>query len=221
MDAKLGRARLGSHQDLRIGRRIAQRVLEEVREHALDLRRVDLDERGLRTDIERHATRVRAETGERLADELVDVPQLAMRLGGAGLETREVEQLLDDAVETRRLVANRLREPEPVLRRAAPGRGLASASADARIAVSGERRSCETERRSAVFSASLRRSASASSTSSASRSRSSVSLRNATSAASASSARRRERLASSLTTTAVTTKTSSANQFFVSWIVNV
>ena len=89
------------------------------------------------------------------------------------------------------------------------------------MAVSGERRSWDTERSSAVLSASLLRSASASRASPASRSRSSVSLRNAPSAASASSARRRDRVASSLTTTAVTRKTRSANQFFVSAIVNV
>jgi hypothetical protein len=52
-----------------------------------------------------------------LADELVDVPQLAMRFRGAGLEAREIEQLLDDAVEAHRLAANRLRETETVLRR--------------------------------------------------------------------------------------------------------
>ena len=87
--------------------------------------------------------------------------------------------------------------------------------------MSGERRSWDTARSRAVFSASLRRSASASSTSSASRSRSSVSLRNAASACSASSARRRDRVASSLTTNAVTRKTRRANQFLVSSTVNV
>ena len=116
VDAKLGGAGLGPEEHARARRRVVERVVEEVCEDALDLGGVDLHRRRLGTDLEPDAAGLGPETGERPAHELVHGPQLAVRLDGAGLEPREVEQLLDDTVEARRLGADRLREAEPVLR---------------------------------------------------------------------------------------------------------
>ena len=123
VDAQLGGAALRPQQHVRAGRGVAERVLEQVGEHPLDLGGVDLHRRRLGPDVEPDATRIGSEARERLADELVDVPQLAVRLGRACLEPREVEQLLDDAVEACRLVADRLGESEPVLRLERRARG--------------------------------------------------------------------------------------------------
>ena len=114
------------------------------------------------------------------------MPQLAVRLDGARLEPREVEQLPDDAVESRSFGADRLGEAEPVvgLQREPGARERVGRGEDR-----GERRAevVETARRSAVLSASLRRSASASSASASSR------LRSATTASSAASDGRKRR----------------------------
>src|SRR5207302_10118927 len=96
--------------------RVLERVVERVRERTLDLGGVEFDRGRLGADLERDPCGFGAEAGERLPGELVGVPELAMRLGGSGFETREVEQLFDDAVETRRLAANRFGQAEPVLR---------------------------------------------------------------------------------------------------------
>ena len=106
--------------------------------------------------------------------------------------------------------------------------GVAEPSAEppAMIEVRGVRRSCEIERSSAVFSSSLRRSASASTISACIRSRSRVSAASSASARSASSRRRsassaraRARPATVLLTTATITNATSATQFSSSAIV--
>ena len=153
----------------RARRRVVERVVDQVREHPLDLRGVDLDRRRLRPDLEPHAGGIRAEPGERLARRAR--PRATAR--GAA-RRRRPRAARGRAAARRRGRAARPRRGSS--RRARAGRrassespGLASASADARIAVSGERRSCETARSSAVLRASLRRSASASSASASSR----------------------------------------------------
>ncbi len=95
------------------------------------------------------------------------------------------------------------------------------------IEVSGVRRSCEIERSSAVFSSSLRRSASASTISACIRSRSSASAASSASARSACSRRRsassawaRARPATVLLIAATMTKAISATQFSSSAIVS-
>ena len=189
------------------GRRVLERVVEEVRKHALDLGGVDLDRRSLGADLQPDPSGLRAETRERLADELVHMPELAMRLGRPGFKAREVEELLDEPIKTRRLALDRLGEPEPVLRlqhqpgtRERVGRG--EDRGERRAQVVGDR---PQERRLQRVAAAQR-----------------LGLEHPfgkpfpllgqfaqrRNAASASSARRRERVASSLTTTAVTTKTS-------------
>jgi hypothetical protein len=115
VDAELGRTAFDSEEHVRAGRGVAERVLEQVGEHPLDLGGVHLHRRRLGAEVEPDAGGLRAETGESLSDELVHVPQLPMGLGRAGLEPREVEQLLDDAIEARRLAADRLREAEPIV----------------------------------------------------------------------------------------------------------
>ena len=124
-----------------------ERVVDEVGQHTLDLGRVHLDRRRIRSDLQPDAD-VSAPRPRAPGHELVDVPQLTVRLDRTGFEPRDVEELLHDPVEPRRLGANRLGELS--LSPASSARpGLASASAEARIAVSGERRSWETARRSA------------------------------------------------------------------------
>ena len=103
-----------------------------------------------------HPVSVGAEGLERPGDELVTRPQLRPRLGGAGLQPREVEQVRDQALEaggSSRIVSS------------SAARSSSSRSSDelsrppeaARIAVRGERRSWLTAWRTAVLTASLRR----------------------------------------------------------------
>jgi hypothetical protein len=72
--------------------RVAARVLEQVREHALELGGVRGDERQLA--VERQVDLAADGVGGR-AHDLLDRAPVAARLGGARLEPREVEQLLD------------------------------------------------------------------------------------------------------------------------------
>ena len=121
-----------------------------------------------------------AEVVDRGAHDLLDRAPLGVRLGGVGLQAREVEQVVDQPREAARLVGHR-RGELGALRRSVR-LGECSASAVVRIAVSGERRSCETERSSAVLITSLRRSAAVSTTSACSASRSSAAASSASSA---------------------------------------
>ena len=93
------------------------------------------------------------------------------------LEAREIEQVAHHAVEPLRLDQGGLRTSARRCSAPSSSRGPPSPSSDALMAVSGEWRSWLTERSSAVFRVSLRRSASASSASWASRSRSSANPR--------------------------------------------
>ena len=94
-----------------------ERVVDQVREDAFHLCRVDFDRRRLGPDLETHASRVLAQPREGLADELVHGPELAVRLDDACLEPREVEQLANDAVEACGLLADRHGQPQPVIGR--------------------------------------------------------------------------------------------------------
>ena len=109
--------------------------------------------------------RLRRAPARACADELVHVPELSVRLDGSGLEPGQVEQLPDDAVEARGLAADRLRERRVGPRARARARGSQARRPTRGSLSSGERRSCETARSSAVLRASLRRRASASSAS--------------------------------------------------------
>ena len=111
--------------------------------------------------------------------------------GRARFEPREVEQVRDQPLEPGHLEANRL-EQLCAVALAQVERGALEPLAATRIAVRGERRSWLTACSTAVLTASLLRRVSASA---------------------AARALRRARVASSLTTTAVTTKTASATQF--------
>ena len=87
-----------------------------------DMRGVDLDRRQLWPGHRRTTPRLVAELVERQPDELVDRPELAPRLGRAGLEPREVEQV---ARPSGRGAPSRCRSSRP----APPGRSSSSASA--------------------------------------------------------------------------------------------
>ena len=101
---------------------------------------------------------------ERAGDEAVDRPEFARRSCGASLESRELEEVRDEPIESLHLGEDRGDELVPVRRRGSR-RCSRSTSLAVVIAVIGERRSWLTERSTAVFTASLRRSASASSAS--------------------------------------------------------
>ena len=71
---------------------MAVRVLEQVDQDPADMRCIDLDRRQIGRHIDRDGAFV-VELVERRADELVHRPELALRIGGAGLEPREIEQI--------------------------------------------------------------------------------------------------------------------------------
>ena len=129
--------------------RVALRVLDQVREHALELGGVGLHQR--QVAVERRPRRAPRAVGvlERAVDDLLDRAPVAPRLGLARLQAREVEQLVDQPPR-----AARPPRPRPPRARRARPRSIAgerSASPAARIAVSGVRRSCDTARSSAVL----------------------------------------------------------------------
>ena len=169
--------------------RMAVGVLQEVDEDPPHLPCVDLD----RGEIGRHVDRGAAvvmKLVERRADELVHRPELALRIGGARLQPREIEEVAHHPIEAGRLDPDRLDERRTIAVVELKA-GLSSPPAAAAIAVSGERRSCETARSTVVLIALLRRRASASS---ASRSSSSRSIATASSDASAGRNRRTHRV---------------------------
>ena len=167
---------------------VAERVLEQVREGALELRR-----RRRRPSAARR--RARAEPARGRPD---PSPRRLQHLG-------EVDRLLGAARPSRPPAGTCRGGSRPGVRGGSPSPTIASLSSarssavrvaepsaepPAMIEVSGVRRSWEIERSSAVFSSSLRRSASASTASACIRSRSRVSASSSASARSASSRRR-------------------------------
>ena len=128
------------------------------------------------------------------SDDLLDRAPLRARLGGARLQARQVEQVVDQAREPLGLAGD-VGHQLAVLGRAT-ARSSPSAPAAVRIAVSGERRSCETARSSAVLTTSERRSAAVSTTSRCSASRS-IAAASMASSAGTTRSRRRSRTAGS------------------------
>ena len=94
------------------GRRELQRVLDQVREHALDLHRVDVHERTVADDVDAIAA---GQVLHGLAHELVERPDLRLRLGAARLEAREVEQVADEPGEPLGVDGDRVEELAAVL----------------------------------------------------------------------------------------------------------
>src|SRR6476619_4677496 len=74
-----------------------------------------------------HAVGLGAEGLERARDELVDRPELRLRLRCARLEAREVEQVRDQALEACSLEPNRLEQRRAVLFVQVEGRALEAA----------------------------------------------------------------------------------------------
>ena len=103
-------ARLDAHANRRVGRRELQRVVEEVHERTLDLRRVGVHRRGIAVELGDDALTAWTELLERPGDEIVGRPQLLMRCRGAALQAREVEQVADDPVEPLGFATDRLDE---------------------------------------------------------------------------------------------------------------
>ena len=128
------------------------------------------DERQVAVEREREVGLRPVEALDRAADHLVERHPVAPRLGRAGLEPGEVEQLVDEPRQPPRLGRDDGRRARRAPRRRASASRCVPAAVT--IAVSGERRSCDTARSSAVFTTSLRRSAAVSTTSASSASRS-------------------------------------------------
>ena len=148
--------------DSRVGRRELERVLEHVDERALDLRRVDLDGGGVRAVGRRRRARspssitssARATSPSTVHSSRVGVAAPASSRDSSSRfatsrSSRWTCARIDATSSSRSVLGERLAQ-------------LASTSLAVMIAVIGERRSWLTERRTAVFTASLRRSASAS-----------------------------------------------------------
>ena len=157
-----------------VGRRELERVLEQVRRARAGSASASTRTGGSSRARATTSTRSRAaELVERLRRRARRPSRARARRRRARLQPREVEQVLDEPVEPPCLDANRLeRAPRGRRRRARARSAREPVRSAARIAVSGERRSCQTACSTAVLTVSLRRSASASSASRASRSRS-------------------------------------------------
>src|SRR5439155_1315209 len=98
--------------DLAAGRRELRGVLDEIREHLLDLDVVELDRRKIVLDLKAHGVfrRDRPETTRDVLDERTDVVPGLVRNKAPVLDAREVEEIADDAVEAERLFLDRHRE---------------------------------------------------------------------------------------------------------------
>ena len=90
---------LRSHLDRIRDRRELERVLEQVHECMLELRRVDAHRRRVLWQDRLHARVLRSDRLEGARDQPVDRPELWHRTGGAGLEPGEIEQVGDEPVE--------------------------------------------------------------------------------------------------------------------------
>ena len=111
---RLAPRRRDPHVDASTGRRELERVLDEVREHALDLDRVDVDQRLLTAHLDPVGD---AELGHDVARELVERPHLRLRLGAAGLEPGQVEQVADEPREALGIDRDRVEQLAAVARR--------------------------------------------------------------------------------------------------------
>ena len=89
-----------------VAARVAARVLEQVRERALELRGVGAHQRQVVVEREVEGARRQVEVVDGGADHLLQRAPRAVRLGGLRLEPREVEQVVDEAREARRLRAD-------------------------------------------------------------------------------------------------------------------
>src|SRR5437870_4314961 len=98
--------------DLAAGRRELRGVLDEIREHMLDLDVVELDRGKVLLHIQPHRVfgRDRPETTRDVLDERTNVVPGLVRNKAPVLDAREVEEIADDAVEAERLFLDRHRE---------------------------------------------------------------------------------------------------------------
>ena len=147
----------------------AGRVLEHVGERALELGGVGLEQRQLRLDANVEAAGGRRHRRRGRLDQLLGRVQSA-RGSSCPPAAREVEQVVDQPGEP--LGSRRRSPPASSARSHRRASGRAQPAGGGRIAVSGERRSWETERSSAVLTTLLRRSARVSITCASSPSRS-------------------------------------------------
>ena len=98
---------------------VAAGVLEQVRERALELRGVREDQREVAVDREPDPVGGQPGVGDRLAQQLLDRGPVAPRLGRAGLQPRQLDQLVDDPRQPGALARDAGRELGPLLRRRA------------------------------------------------------------------------------------------------------
>ncbi len=87
------------HADVLLGGRVLESVFDQVHEHALDLVRVDRD--GGRIIRKRHVdpSGLCPELVERPDYNLVELDQRPLRLGGAGLQAAQIEEVSDQVIE--------------------------------------------------------------------------------------------------------------------------
>ncbi len=137
-DNRLLPRRGDAHEHARAGWREGDRVLDEVREHALDLSGVDVHERCLADDLH---TVARAQRIDGLPDDVVERPELGLRRGASRLEPRKVEQVADEPAEPLRVDLDRVEKLGAV--------GVAEL--ERAVAKRADRRSDPGERRSQVM----------------------------------------------------------------------
>ncbi len=103
--------------DRLLGRRVAQRVLDEVCEDGTGLVEIGMHERQVFVGQDHLDAAARLDAVEHLQDEVVDRPVARLRSSRPRLQAREVEQVADDAVEPLGLAEDRLGELAAVLGR--------------------------------------------------------------------------------------------------------
>ncbi len=110
-DEQLPPATSAAMRDDRSRRRVLAGILEQVVEHALDQRRVELDQRQIarQSDFDAMPGERRLRRLERAADDFLERLPLPAQLDLAALDARHVEQIVDQRAHPPRLVGDRLR----------------------------------------------------------------------------------------------------------------
>ena len=109
--------RVRADDDLRAGRREAQRVLQQVEQDLFGHRDVERDGRQVVVDVEAHAvrTRDRPEPAHRVLHEVGDVDALGLDLERAGADPAQLERVAHEPFQPFGLVGDRLEQLAPFL----------------------------------------------------------------------------------------------------------
>ena len=125
---------------------MADGVVEEIGEHLADQEVVDVHQREVVVDRRRDVGRRRPwpEAAQGVGDEIAHGDRFVAQFEGTGLDTRQVEQVGDEAVEAVGLVVDELQQLLAVRPRSRRPAALRKVEADALMVASGVRRSWDT-----------------------------------------------------------------------------